>query len=154
MGAGCGYYLVTPSAYPTHIRCTAHSFINLFGRAGCGYYLVTPSAYPTHIRCTAHSFINLFGRAGGFFATLAGTAPFNLQLGLYTVANAVCAFITMADYDNMKAEEALEVLAEDLSSSHIEKQKTRSFHSNNGSFNQGKVASENLLRERAKSGIA
>jgi len=122
--------------------------------AGCGYYLVTPSAYPTHIRCTAHSFINLFGRAGGFFATLAGTAPFNLQLGLYTVANAVCAFITMADYDNMKAEEALEVLAEDLSSSHIEKQKTRSFHSNNGSFNQGKVASENLLRERAKSGIA
>lgn len=128
--------------------------------AGCGYYLVTPTAYPTHIRCTAHSFINLFGRAGGFFATVVGSLEFGLQLGMYGGANVICALIAAVDHSHLlNVEEAFAVLAEDLSGSHIEKQKSRSFASGFGSGagsyrGAGSVKGEAdsaLLKDRAAS---
>jgi len=72
----------------------------------CGYFLAAPKAYPTSIRCTAHAFVNLFGRGGGFLASVAGNfMNINVQLAIYGAANIICAITTFASRNLLLAEE-------------------------------------------------
>lgn len=71
----------------------------------CGYYLAAPKAYPTYIRGSGHSFVNIFGRMGGLLATVAEVLEINVQLGMYGVANLLCAIITFAFRGTLQARE-------------------------------------------------
>ena len=57
-------------------------------------WVLTPTAFPTHVRCTAHSILYTAGSLGPVCATLwPGTTPLAVIMGSYAGANLVCAIV-------------------------------------------------------------
>ena len=57
-------------------------------------WVLTPTAFPTHVRCTAHSILYTAGSLGPVCATLwPGTMPLAVIMGSYAGANLVCAIV-------------------------------------------------------------
>ena len=57
-------------------------------------WVLTPTAFPTHVRCTAHSILYTAGSLGPVCATLwPGTTPLTVIMGSYAGANLVCAIV-------------------------------------------------------------
>jgi len=83
--------------------------------ANCGTWVVTPQAYPTHIRGTAGGVLYGAGRIGGLLATLWPSAtPFVAVMLTYAGANAVCAVFTLVEGGMLERNGVLQAFSLDL----------------------------------------
>jgi len=91
-------------------------------------WVVTPPAFPTYVRSTAHSFLFGVGRIGGLCATLwPSTTPVAVIMGAYAIANTTNAFIAFFEGSKLEQQGVFESLAADLRASSVLK-RARSLH--------------------------
>jgi len=85
-------------------------------------WVVTPPAYPTHVRSTAHSLLFGAGRIGGLMATLwPPDTPVPIIMGAYAIANGLCSIIGFTEGRALEGKGAFETLQDDLHATNIER---------------------------------
>lgn len=85
-------------------------------------WVLTPTAFPTHVRCTAHSILYTAGSLGPVCATLwPGTTPLAVIMGSYAGANLVCAIVGQWQVKGLAARGAFDSLISDLHASNLER---------------------------------
>lgn len=85
-------------------------------------WVVTPAAYPTYVRTTAHSLLFGAGRIGGLLATLwPDTTPVAIIMGAYAGANFVCSIIGFCEGRLLDRKGVFESLASDLNATDIQR---------------------------------
>lgn len=85
-------------------------------------WVVTPPAYPTYVRSTAHSMLFGAGRIGGLLATaVPADTPVMVVMGVYAVANCVCGVIGMCEGRSLEDKGVFETLGTDLNATDIDR---------------------------------
>ncbi|CAE7251888.1 svop [Symbiodinium natans] len=85
-------------------------------------WVLTPAAFPTHVRSTAHSVLYAWGSAGSLLATLwpAGTS-ITVIMGSYAIANLVCVAMGVWQQRGMAPRGAFDSLISDLHASNLDR---------------------------------
>lgn len=83
-------------------------------------WVITPAAFPTAVRATAHSVVFAAGRVGGLLATLwPSTVPVAVVMGAYAAANAICSCIGISEGRVLESKGAFQSLASDLHATNL-----------------------------------
>eukprot|EP00929_Paragymnodinium_shiwhaense_P009579 TRINITY_DN113792_c0_g1_i1.p1 TRINITY_DN113792_c0_g1~~TRINITY_DN113792_c0_g1_i1.p1 ORF type:complete len:557 (+),score=57.86 TRINITY_DN113792_c0_g1_i1:224-1672(+) len=109
-------------------------------------WVVTPPAYPTHVRSTAHSFMFGAGRIGGLCATLwPASTPVAVIMATYAIANCCTAMIGYCEGRQLEQNGAFESLAADLQATDLDR-RSRSIASRSARLSTGFTGRPSLFR--------
>merc|ERR1712194_235684 len=85
-------------------------------------WVVTPAAYPTHVRATAHSLLFGAGRVGGLLATpWPSVTPLAVIMSTYAVANGLCAIVGFVEGRTLERKGAFDAMASDLNATNLDR---------------------------------
>ncbi|CAE7598508.1 svop [Symbiodinium sp. CCMP2456] len=85
-------------------------------------WVLTPAAFPTHIRSTAHSLLFAWGSVGSLLATLwPSKTSATVIMGTYAVANLACVVLAVWQDRGMAPRGAFDSLISDLQASNLDR---------------------------------